>query len=188
MKKYFYLSLVLISFIFSINLSSENLDEKLSRQIRENLASPFMDKTMDGFTKLGSSEVTPIILMGLYTFGNEKLQQTTKLSTYSIASGMLTCVLIKFVVDRERPCGNTSRVNSSFPSGHSTGAFAFAYVFSKKYHKVAIPLYLTAATIALSRVYLEKHYLTDVIAGAVLGVTAGYFVTRNEQTILSIEF
>ncbi len=174
--------------VSSVNILAENIDEKLSRQISENLSSPFMDRTMDGFTTLGSSEVTPIILVGLYTLGDTKLQETTKLSTYSIAAGMLTCALIKLSVNRERPCETTSRINSSFPSGHSTGAFAFAYVFGKKYPNASIPLYLTAASIALSRVYLEKHYITDVIAGAILGTTAGYFVIRNEQTILSIEF
>jgi len=170
------------------NLSSENLDEYISRRIREDLTSPTMDKTMDGFTKLGSSEVTPIILVGLYTLGDDKLQQTTKLSTYSIASGMLTCALIKLAVNRERPCGNTSRINSSFPSGHVTGAFAFTYVMVKKYPKTAIPLYLTASTIAFSRVYLGKHYLTDTIAGSILGIASGWLMMKNEKSLLKITF
>ncbi len=174
--------------ICSTNLFSENIDDYLSRRIREDLSSPFMDKTMNGFTDIGSREIAPFVLLGLYTLGNEQLQETTKLSTVSIAGGILTCALLKLSTNRERPYGNDSRMNSSFPSGHATGAFAFTYVMGKKYPSASIPLYFTATTIAFSRVYLGKHYLSDVIVGSILGIVAGWIVMKNEETILKIEF
>lgn len=168
------------------NLFSENIDEYVSRKIKENLSSPCMDKTMNCFTEIGSNEVASLVLLGMYSLGDERLKESAKLSTVSIAGATLTCALIKFTVNRERPCGSSGRFNSSFPSGHATGAFAFTYVMGKRYPKIAIPLYLTASTIAFSRVYNEKHYLSDVVAGSILGLAAGWVVMKNEKTILKI--
>jgi len=62
---------------------------------------------------------------------------------------------------------------NSFPSGHSTSAFALAVVLTyllpyKRRHWVIIPI---AMLTAFSRVYLSQHFFQDVFAGAVLGVT-----------------
>ncbi len=61
---------------------------------------------------------------------------------------------------------------NSFPSGHSTSAFALAVVLSyllpyKRRHWIIIPI---AILTAFSRVYLSQHFFQDVFAGAVLGV------------------
>ena len=58
----------------------------------------------------------------------------------------------------------------SFPSGHATVAFAAATVLAFALPRLAVPLYLLAAAIAWSRVYVGVHYPLDVLAGAVLGV------------------
>lgn len=188
MKKYGFFLVFVLFYSNCFSLFAENIDESLSRQIRENFNSPFMDKTMKGFTELGSYEATSVILIGMYTFGNDKLRNTTKLSTFSVIGAVSVCSLLKWAVNRERPCGNTSRFNSSFPSGHATGAFAFSYIIAKQYPKLTIPLYLTAATIAFSRVYLGKHYVTDVLAGSALGTASGWIVMKNNDTLLRITF
>lgn len=74
----------------------------------------------------------------------------------------------------------TGRFNS-FPSGHTAAAFAVAYVLSKRYPRLALPFYAVAALIGAARVYLGSHYPTDVLAGAVVGVIAGYLVTATER-------
>lgn len=61
----------------------------------------------------------------------------------------------------------------SFPSGHATSSFAAAYVLGKKRKRLRLLLYLLAALISFSRVYLGFHYPSDVIVGAVLGVLIG---------------
>lgn len=181
---------IFMFFIIAISiftLHGENFDEYISRRIREDLSSPCMDKVMNGFTEIGSNEAASIILLSMYTLGDENMRDATKLSTFSVAGATLTCALLKFAVNRERPCGSTNRINSSFPSGHATGAFAFSYVVGKRYPKVSIPLYLISSTVAISRVYNEKHYFSDVIAGAILGIISGWVVMENEETILKIK-
>ncbi|OGG02939.1 hypothetical protein A2W14_02020 [Candidatus Gottesmanbacteria bacterium RBG_16_37_8] len=61
----------------------------------------------------------------------------------------------------------------SFPSGHATIAFAAAYILSRQRPKLTIFLFFLAVIVAVSRIYLGKHYPSDVIAGAVLGMLIG---------------
>ena len=58
----------------------------------------------------------------------------------------------------------------SFPSGHATVSFACATVLALAVPRLRIPLFLLAALISYSRVYVGVHYPFDVLAGAVLGV------------------
>lgn len=63
---------------------------------------------------------------------------------------------------------------ASFPSGHATTAFAFAAALALMVPRLRIGLYAIAALVALSRVIVGSHYLSDVIAGAALGAAFSY--------------
>lgn len=66
----------------------------------------------------------------------------------------------------------------SFPSGHSTTAFAFAAVVAFLWPRAFWPAMLFAAAIAVSRIIAGEHYPTDITAGAVLGVLGAYAVRQ----------
>ena len=100
--------------------------------------------------------------------------------TYDLMHGFLInagyTTLLKEVVRRERPNGED---NLSFPSGHASNAFALAAVAERHYGwKAGVPAYALASAVAVSRLQHNKHYLSDVMAGATLGYIVGRTVVR----------
>ena len=90
--------------------------------------------------------------------------------------------LIKHLVKRVRPChgldDDEQIINRprfySFPSGHTTASFAMVGVSILRCRPITfIPIILLASLISFSRIYLRVHYLTDVLAGVLLGTTCG---------------
>lgn len=72
----------------------------------------------------------------------------------------------------------TQPTTTSFPSGHSASAFAFTTGLALHAPGWGAALAPVAASVAFSRVYTGVHYPSDVVAGAALGVAAGYAVRR----------
>ncbi len=77
----------------------------------------------------------------------------------------------KTVVRRERPGKQNYR---SFPSGHTSGSFVVAAVLYRIYgYKAGLPAYTMATVTGLQRIHTDKHWLSDVLAGARLGTLIG---------------
>lgn len=92
-----------------------------------------------------------------------------------IVNGTMTLGL-KGLFPRTRPDGEDS---FSFPSGHTSASFTTAAIVAHYYQKAAIPAYLTAGLVGLSRTERNKHYLSDVAAGATPGIIVGQTVCRQ---------
>jgi membrane-associated phospholipid phosphatase len=83
---------------------------------------------------------------------------------------------LKVLTSRTRPDGD----QRSFPSGHTSTAFTTAAVLQRHLGwKVGIPAYTIATYVGASRVVEYRHFATDVIIGASIGLTAGRAVTVN---------
>ncbi len=78
-----------------------------------------------------------------------------------------------------------------FPSNHAANSFTLAFVFSFFYRRLTVFFFSMATLVCISRVYLGKHYLSDVVAGAILGVLVAflvvYFIKKPVQRLLKIE-
>lgn len=68
--------------------------------------------------------------------------------------------------------------STSFPSGHSASAFAFASAVGGELPVLAVPLAVLASAVAYSRVHTGVHYPGDVVAGSILGAVFGVTVGR----------
>jgi hypothetical protein len=91
-------------------------------------------------------------------------------------SGGLTQVL-KVATHRERPDGSS---HNSFPSGHASGTFAFATALERHLGwKEAVPAYMFASYVAISRLPANRHWFSDVVFGSAVGIISGRTVTRH---------
>ncbi|MEX1197551.1 MAG: phosphatase PAP2 family protein [Pseudohongiellaceae bacterium] len=63
----------------------------------------------------------------------------------------------------------------SFPSGHTTAAFMVAYITTFHFPVLGIPMYAWASAIGLSRVALKVHFVSDIVAGMIIGTGIGAF-------------
>jgi membrane-associated phospholipid phosphatase len=91
---------------------------------------------------------------------------------------------LKQATRRARPEGS----GYSFPSGHAAAAFASATVLQRHYGwKAGLPAYAVASYVAVSRVEMNRHYVSDVAFGAALGFVAGRTVTigKGRQLMLT---
>ena len=99
-------------------------------------------------------------------------------ATESLLTSTFLVSVLKLAVDRKRPNGG----DLSFPSGHSITAFCFAPVVSKYWGEGAGAVAYALATLTgLARVEGSHHYLSDVIAGATLGILVGETVVRGPE-------
>ena len=107
------------------------------------------------------------IILSRLKLGSDEFNYAT---SAIIANGLCTYG-IKFITGRIRPDGANRR---SFPSGHTSSSFLAATIADDLYgSKIGVPAYLLAGLTGLSRIHDNKHYLSDVIFGASLGIALG---------------
>lgn len=155
----------------------------------------------------GAYETYTLAAFGAYglLFKSEKIKTTTLLASQAYITGAAMESVLKFLTGRNRPYNsdptavqatptfhgpfqkpikdvNGKKLNSSFPSGHTTVAFAAATVFASEYRdRPLVPFiaYGAATLIGMSRITENKHWITDVVAGAALGYITGKQVVNN---------
>lgn len=122
--------------------------------------------------------------MGLFLllFGGPQRFRAVASAGLAAGSGVALFVQLKRFAGRQRPCSLEPHCWStllppdqfSFPSGHSITAFAVAVSLSFFYPSLWAGLLFVAISIAVSRILLGMHFLSDVLAGAALGAALGY--------------
>lgn len=142
---------------------------------------------MEGISKFGDYRAVMGASILLMAYGNEEHKDTGKLlATAYMGAGIITYGA-KRLIGRKRPLDETLG-NPAFPSGHASIAFSVATILSYEYPRWRIPLFIGAGLVSFSRIYLGRHYTSDVIAGAAIGTTVGVLVWHNRTTFLKWEF
>jgi membrane-associated phospholipid phosphatase len=115
---------------------------------------------------------------------DKKLQRQGWQTVGGLAINTIVTQGLKYTIKRDRPYEqypfliNPYQIESdkSFPSGHTSTAFAVATSLSLQYKKwyVVVPAYAWASSVGYSRLYLGEHYPTDVLAGATIGAGSAW--------------
>jgi membrane-associated phospholipid phosphatase len=96
------------------------------------------------------------------------------------ASAMAVVYVLKPTINRTRPDGGSQ----SFPSGHAASAFVGASFLQRRYGwRLGIPAYALAAFVGYSRVHADRHYPSDVYAGAAIGIGANLVFTHRREHV-----
>jgi len=156
------------------------------------------DDLASAFKKVGQPEVwalVPAMMMGtgLALKKPGLTRSGLRAVTSAALAGGITAV-VKVVLGRERPTEATaepldfepfslSSDDASMPSGHTSAAFGFAASLAEDVHPLwaKIGLYALATGTAWSRVYDNAHWTSDVIAGAIVGITSAKLVSGKWQ-------
>jgi membrane-associated phospholipid phosphatase len=176
---------LIVLFLLSVPVavSSQNIDIDILRFINspDELASDgFFRAVSDANIYVTTGVPVTMAVAGLIGHDDELLRNAAVVAAGSVVSIGLTYAL-KYTVKRDRPfetypdivnkTGQPYDKDPSFPSGHTSSAFAAATGLSLSYPEwyVIAPSYLYAGTVAYSRMHLGVHYPSDVLAGAVIG-------------------
>jgi PAP2 superfamily len=131
-----------------------------------------------------SGQLVPnaIYTVGLGAFGllgkDEEALKNAELMIRATTSAALVSTALKGIVREPRPYD--SSIKNSFPSGHSTTAFAFASVVGAEHGAYwGGAAYTLATLVAFSRMNDNRHLLHDVVAGATIGLSYGISVSRR---------
>ncbi len=162
------------------DLVAQNLDIDLLRKINIE-----RNAALDPAFKLITNSVSPIGLAApllVTSIGFIQKDKTLQNKGYYMGATLLTSALIttslKFAIDKDRPFVTypeiqklTSAGSPSFPSGHTSEAFATATSLSLAFPKwyVIAPSFIWASAAGYSRMHLGVHYPSDVLVGALIG-------------------
>lgn len=168
-------------------------DQDIERAIRR-ARNNTMTNIFDNVQPLGNEYAIGIV-GSFYIYGEffkDPRAKTTALDSIAataIASGIVTNSF-KYVIGRGRPTDGRGAYNfqpfsgqDSFSSGHTTEAFALASVISEHYDSlwVQVPAYGLASAVGYARLNNNRHWPSDVLAGAVIGTFVGKTVVHFNQ-------
>ncbi|MCL4269421.1 MAG: phosphatase PAP2 family protein [Anaerolineales bacterium] len=152
------------------------LDARLSSQMRVAEKPGFLRNLAIFFAHSGDSWFWALALIVAWFFSNSDWRKWETVEFFGIAGLAAVVLAVKFLVKRKRPEGEWGGIYRntdphSFPSGHAARAFLIAVVATALTPPwLSAILWVWAPLVALARVAMGVHYLSDIIAGAILGV------------------
>lgn len=181
-------TIVLQLFLFGNNgAQAQSIDYKWLRSVNYNSdKTEITYKAMNGFSKSVYYVAAAVPLTQLAVGYSTGDKETIRNGWVSLAGQGLTQAITfagKSTIRRQRPYLKYPDIHTnvyddtySFPSGHTSMAFSTATMLSLQYPKwyVIAPSFLYAGAVGYSRMYLGRHYPSDVFAGAVVGAGTSY--------------
>jgi undecaprenyl-diphosphatase len=161
------------------------VDEAWGRALRGH---PLADRAFYLASELGDfSLIWLLVASAQGVQSDDEADASIRIAVLLLAESILVNQGIKRVVRRPRPDAGTGAAHphrlrtprtSSFPSGHASSAAAAAGLLSARHPKRAPLYYGLAALVATSRIHVQVHHASDVIAGAAIGATFARLAQR----------
>lgn len=173
------------------------IDESILLFIQTHIRCAPLDFVMRFFSVIGNTGLCWIVLGAVLLLYKKTRRAGFDMLLCLAIAWMTNDLVVKNLAARPRPYdvieGLTVLVGRlasySFPSGHASSSFAAATALCIAFRgKGGAWFYLPAALIAVSRVYVGMHYLTDVVCGAALGTVVSYAVYRVEHRLIPERF
>ena len=155
----------------------ERLDLDVQRAVQASRA-PWLEPVMRGASDVGRPANVLAVLLAVALFDAAAGPLTARLTLLAMVPTNLVVEGLKRAVNRTRPDGERKRSNASFPSSHAANAAAIAWVFSRRWRRLAPAFWAAALLVAGSRVYLNRHYLSDALVGLAIGAACGWLAPR----------
>lgn len=140
-----------------------------------------VDTAAKSLNALGRGEVIAASMGALYLFGGSQGRQASVKALNAALTASVWVTGLKFLVGRDRPYetngdtkfhGPSFSSHTSFPSGHTAAAFAVAKTLSHTHAKYKWLWYGLAGGVGWARVNSARHFLSDVVVGAQIGLWA----------------
>ena len=166
-------------------------DHRLMRRVNSWSAPRWIRVWMICATRGGDGWLWYALGAVLLLFGGEQRFMAVGAAAFAAGLGIALFLRIKKATGRKRPCAIQPHCwakllppdQFSFPSGHTITAFAVAVTLSLFYPELAPGFLFCAVSIALSRILLGMHFLSDVVAGAAIGSLLAFGSTWAMQSL-----
>jgi undecaprenyl-diphosphatase len=154
---------------------------RICRSLNHGAAFPLPRRTFQIVSRLGDGILWYLLICALPLLYGRQAVRPALVMALTGALGVVIYKVLKRIFVRERPFITHAAIDPamppldrySFPSGHTLHAVCFTLQATAHFPQLGVVLIPLALTIAASRVVLGLHYPTDVLAGAVLGVSLG---------------
>jgi membrane-associated phospholipid phosphatase len=178
---------------FAIKTTAQNIDINILKGINKNetaFKNTYFNTTADLVTPLSFAVPAAIAATGFITKNNLLKKDAVFIAGTYIGSALVT-YSIKHIAKRQRPYQKYSfiaqRIDAdndlSFPSGHTSAAFATATSVALRYKKwyFVAPAYIFAGSVAWARMYQGVHYPSDVLTGALIGAGSAWLGYKVQE-------
>lgn len=156
-------------------LASVSAIDVATMQLLVAIRTPLLTKVMTSVTGLGSA-TAGLVFLGLFYLAGWRRELAVGVVAIAIVGlvvpALMALVRRPFPANPVCQTGDGGLAPHSFPSGHAAAVTVFALVSRGSEHLPFRIVTALAATVAVSRMYLGTHYLSDTLAGIVLGIAA----------------
>lgn len=184
-------AMAVVGGMFAADSSIRNLVNRNQSTTGKNVA--------DGLSAFGSASTLAGLNVGVIAIGlaresyggDSQWKEAGLVGLEAEAFAVAATALLKEITGRARPEANQGAthfrpftgLSSSFASSSAAASFAVATVFAERFESPAVAwmAYGLATAVAASRIYTNKHFASDVVAGSLIGWGLGHFINRRHS-------